>query len=88
MKPIPTWHERYTNCSLETAMQAEIDELRQRCAELESENAALKAELAALRDQKPVGFVHYVGGAIDGEVIREVRYSNEVPLYRAAGAKP
>ena len=37
MKPIPTWEERYTNCSLETAMRAEIDALRQRCAELEAE---------------------------------------------------
>lgn len=36
---IKTWQERYTNCSLEQAMQAEIDELR----------AARNAEIEALK---------------------------------------
>ena len=37
---IKTWQERYTNCSLEQAMQAEIDELRAALQERDARDAA------------------------------------------------
>lgn len=63
------------------AAHAEIDALR-------DENAQLKAELTALREQKPIGYI-YLGDNIDavGCVVRETAFSGELAIYAAPGAK-
>lgn len=60
---------------------------------LEAENAQLKAELAAMREQKPVawGMPHVDGRIYDvicNEEHAEIEGQYTVPLYAAPGAKP
>ena len=97
---IKTWQERYTNCSLEQAMQAEIDELRAYLATLKDAHELVAAAMAvmvqeanALKQQEPVGVVVRVDSDmapgcsyLQGTMIKNT--PDGALLYPAAGAQP
>lgn len=78
------------NAALQIRLNVTLDNYgnttRERDA-MRTENTRLKAELAQLRDQKPIGYI-YLGGAIDavGCVVRETAFSGELAIYAAPGA--
>ena len=55
-------------------------------AEFMRERDALKAELAAMREQKPIGYASSFNGNFDGRTIRTIKYHDESAVYAAPGA--
>ena len=95
MKPIPTWRETHADdlgpdggiCDSQICLkwaEQEIDALR-------DENAQLKAELAGLRDQKPVAYGWLIHEGVYDTICPEEHARHEgkytTPLYAAPGAK-